>query len=220
LEKSAGVKLRVDHQEPERIAAMVKSLALNYVVITSVTRDDLVDGGATQFARAVELIHGLGRDIKVEILIPDFKADPASLKAVITAGPAVIGHNLETVARLHRQLKPACNYSISLEVLRMIKETKPAVITKSSLLLGLGEKEEEVISSFRDLRGTGCDILTLGQYLSPSKQHYPVREFITPQKFRSYQERAIAAGFKAVLAGPLVRSSYRAEALYQETLYA
>lgn len=220
VQKSAGLKLGVDQQEPERIAGIVKSLALNYVVITSVTRDDLIDAGAAQFAKTVGLIHSLGRGIKVEILIPDFKADPASLKAVITSGPVVIGHNLETVKRLHRNLKPLCDYNISLAVLSKIKETKPAMITKTSLLLGLGEKKEEVISTFKDLRRAGCDILTLGQYLSPSKQHYPVQEFITPQNFRSYQERAIAAGFKAVLAGPLVRSSYRAGELYQEALYA
>ncbi len=220
VEKSRGVNLGVDHLEPERIAAAVESLALNYAVVTSVTRDDLADAGAGQFARTVEAIRGLGRDIKVEILIPDFNASLASLKTVVTVGPAVIGHNIETVERLHPELKPGCSYRISLKVLSTVKEINPAMITKSSLLLGLGEEKEEVILALKDLRRAGCDIVTLGQYLSPGREQYPVRKFITPATFGIYRETALALGFRAAIAGPLVRSSYRAEKLYEEALYA
>jgi lipoic acid synthetase len=220
MEKNRGGNLGIDNSEPEKIARMVESLGLGYVVITSVTRDDLVDGGVAQFCRTLELIHALGKDIKIELLIPDFNANPANLRAVVAARPRVIGHNIETVARLHRELKPSCDYCISLKVLSMIKTIEPAMLTKSSILLGLGEKEEEIISTLRDLREAGCDMVVLGQYLSPSKQHYPVREFVAPEKFRSYQNQAAALGFKTVISSPLARSSYRAEELYEETLYA
>jgi len=220
VNKKQEVVFGIDELEPGRIAAIVETLALKYVVVTSVTRDDLVDGGAGQFKRTMESIHSLGRRVRIEVLIPDFKGSPDSLKTVIAGSPVVIGHNIETVPRLYRQLKPDCDHSVSLKVLSMIKEIDPLIITKSSLMLGLGEKEDEVIESLEGLRGAGCDIITLGQYLSPGEAHYPVKEFINPQKFHSYGKTAKALGFKAVMSGALVRSSYQAEKLYEEAKYA
>lgn len=203
-----------DTDEPQRIAQLVKLLGLKYVVITSVTRDDLADGGAAEFSRTIALIRNLGREIKVEVLIPDFGGNTAGLKAVIAAQPTIIGHNLETVLRIHKQLKPQSDYFLSLQVIRRLKELAPGLPCKSSMLLGLGESEDELIQAMRDLLGAGCDILTLGQYLAPSLQHYPVQEFISLEKFNYYQDFARHLGFKVVLSGPLVRSSYRAEEVY------
>jgi lipoic acid synthetase len=212
--------LELDLQEPKRIAAAVRGLALSYVVITSVTRDDLADGGSGIFAQTIEAIRTLDKRIKIEVLIPDFKGSAASLKCVVDAGPDVIAHNIETVSRLYQEIRPKADYRLSLAVLSLIKKMKGKVITKSSVMLGLGEKEEEVLSVMQELRQNRCDILILGQYLAPSKEHYPVKEFISKEKFARYKESALALGFKAVLSGPLVRSSYQAEEIYKETTYA
>lgn len=220
INKTNGLNLGLDEKEPERISALANSLGLDYAVITSVARDDLPDGGAKQFARTIECLRRINPDIKIEILIPDFKADTPSLKTVIDASPAVIAHNLETVRRLYPALKPDSSYEISLEALRKIKKINPAMLTKSALLLGLGERKEEVISAMRDLKEASCDILTLGQYLAPSALHYPVSNFIRPQEFKEYQDAGRDLGFRAVLSGPLVRSSYRAEELYKDACYA
>lgn len=201
--------------EPKRIAEAVSNLKLEYVVITSVTRDDLPDGGARHFAKTIEYISSLNKNVKIEVLIPDFKARTENLQIVVLASPDVIGHNLETVKRLHKILKPQSDYLVSLEVLEKIKNINPAITTKSSLLLGLGESEEEVISAMRDLRKVDCDVLTLGQYLSCGKNYFPVKEYIYPEKFEDYQKEALSLGFRAVLSGPLVRSSYKAEEIYQ-----
>jgi lipoic acid synthetase len=215
--KSGGASLSLDEEEPSRIAQAIMRLGLDYAVITSVTRDDLLDSGAGHFAKTLASIHAINRNIKVELLIPDFKADYSSLKNVIDARPCVVAHNLETVKRLYRELKPDSDYEVSLNVLRRIKEIKPGLITKSSLLLGLGETKNEVISAMQDLKDAFCDILVLGQYLAPTLGHYPVRDFIGLNTFREYQDIGAGLGFKAVSSGPLVRSSYKAHKIYQFT---
>lgn len=214
VEKAKGSVLAVDSAEADRVAEAVKSLGLNYVVITSVTRDDLIDGGAGQFFRVISAVYGVNRLIKIEVLIPDFQADFLSLKNVIEANPLVIAHNLETTRCLSKQLRPEADYERSLNVLRIIKDIKPGMITKSSIMLGLGESECDVIESMQDLRSVACDILTLGQYLAPSKKHYPVQEFIKIEQFEKYKEIALNLGFKSVLSAPLARSSYKAEEVY------
>jgi lipoic acid synthetase len=214
--KSSLLDLNQDFDEPRRIAKAVEKFGPKYVVITSVTRDDLPDGGAEIFARTVALIRGQDNRVKVEVLIPDFKGHEKSLKRVVEAKPDVIGHNIETVRRLYKNLRPKAGYDLSIGVLARIKQLDGAIITKSSLMLGLGEKEAQVIAALRDLRGGLCDILTLGQYLSPSPAHYPVKEFIAPEQFNKYKEIGLELGFKAVLSGPLVRSSYQAEVVYQQ----
>ena len=211
--------LPLDLEEPYRIAEAVKELGLNYVVITSVTRDDLEDGGAGIFAQTVELIHAVNKEIKIEVLIPDFGGKITSLQVIINSAPSVIAHNIETVRRLYEELRPHSNYEVCLEVLRKIKEIKPSLITKSSLMLGLGETEAEVVNTMDDLRFLGCDILTLGQYLAPSVGHYPVKEFVDVERFQKYCQLGRTLGFKAVLSGPLVRSSYQAEKVFREAAH-
>ena len=208
--KSANKNLALDEDEPYRISQLVKRLDLDYVVITSVTRDDLVDGGAAIFAKTIELIHKINEDIKVEVLIPDFRGKIQSIESVLNAAPFVVAHNIETVKRLYPDLRPQADYELSLGILRKIKELKPRILTKSSLMLGLGETEKEVIAAMRDLRSNRCDILTLGQYLVPSPEHYPIKEFISIEQFKEYKDIGMALGFKFVLSGPLVRSSYHA----------
>jgi len=218
--KSHNQSLGIDFKEPERILEIVRKLNLKYVVITSVTRDDLVDGGSSVFAGVLDTIHKFNKNIKIEVLIPDFQGDISSIRCVIKAGPDVAGHNIETIERLYRDLRPQGEYRRSLEVLKKIKELCFELITKSSIMLGLGEKDFEVRQAMQDLREASCDIVTLGQYLAPTITHYPVKEFITPKKFLEYKEYALALGFKAVLSGPLVRSSYKAESVFKEFHYA
>jgi len=197
--------------EPFLISEAVKKIGLRYVVITSVTRDDLTDGGARQFAETIKAIREIGRKIKIEVLIPDFQGKEADISQVLDAAPDVIAHNMETVSRLYADLRPQADYRRSLGVLARIKQLRSEIITKSSLMLGLGETEEEVIEAMRDLQAANCDILTLGQYLAPSPRHYPVKEFVSPEKFKRYNILAKGLGFKSVLSGPLARSSYQAE---------
>jgi len=218
--KTKEYVLPVDSEEPYRVSQMVKILGLSYAVITSVTRDDLLDGGAGIFAETIALIHNIGANIRIEALIPDFQGKISSLNSLLDARPDVVAHNIETVPRLYEAIRPLADYQLSLGVLRSIKEIRPSTVTKSSILLGLGEKEEEVISAMEDLRQNQCDILTFGQYLAPSVNHYPVREFIEPEQFRKYREIGLRLGFKAVLSGHLVRSSYQAEEVYSDVVYA
>jgi lipoic acid synthetase len=218
VRKAKNEVLDIDWDEPYRIAELVKALSLNYVVITSVTRDDLADGGAGIFAKTITLIRALNKNIAIEVLIPDFSGNSESLKTLIAALPTVVAHNLETVPRLYKELRPQANYRLSLAVLRKIKTLNPDLITKSSLMLGMGEQEGEVIEVMKDLRQSECDILTLGQYLAPSPKHYPVKEFMSLEKFTQYRNIGLSLGFKAVLSGPLVRSSYQAEEAYKEAL--
>lgn len=219
VDKSANAGLSVDNDEPKRISEAVRILGLDYVVITSVTRDDLTDGGAFIFAETIELIRKANKNIKVEVLIPDFEGKILSLKCVLDAGPDVAGHNIETVSRISRDLRPLSDYRLSLDVLSKIKELRAEIYTKSSLMLGLGETEAEVIGAMHDLRESFCDCLTLGQYLAPSINNYPIKEFVNIEQFQKYRAIGLALGFKAVLSGPLVRSSYKAEEVHKELCY-
>jgi lipoic acid synthetase len=185
-------------------------LGLRFVVLTSVARDDLPDGGAAHFAATVRAIHESNPMAQVEVLVPDFKASRESIRTVVESQPTVFNHNLETVERLSKQVRVQARYRRSLEVLRLAKELGQPV-TKTGIMLGLGETEEEVLGLMRDARAVECEILTIGQYLQPTKQHLPIVEFVHPDRFRAMEEAGYALGFKAVYAGPLVRSSYHAE---------
>ena len=183
-------------------------------MITSVTRDDLADGGANSFSRVIRMLHEMNPQIKVEVLIPDFGGIESSLRVVTDASPDVLAHNLETIRRLYPLLRPQADYQRSLSLLSRVKERPGKIRSKSSLMLGLGERSSEVFEAIRDLRVCGCDYLTLGQYLSPSRSHYPVSEYINPEDFLKYRRYALDIGFRGVAASPLTRSSYRAKALY------
>lgn len=219
VKKSRG-NLKQDLDEPQRVAEAVSGLRLKYAVITSVTRDDLEDGGAGVFAQTIKIIHGLSLGIKVEILIPDFGGSASALEIVLEAHPDLVAHNMEIVKRLYPQLRPQADYARSLALLRKIKELNPDIATKSSLMLGLGETKEEIARAMEDLRLADCDILCLGQYLAPSTAHYPVKEFIGLETFEQYRSIGLSLGFKMVLSGPKVRSSYQAEEAFKEAVYA
>ncbi len=199
-----GTPLPPDPEEPERIAEAVKRLELDYVVITSVTRDDLPDGAASQFAAVITKLHPL----KVEVLIPDFLGSKEALKTVLDANPYVLNHNVETVSRLYAKIRPQANYNRSLNVLKTAKNGE--LYTKSGLMVGLGETKDEVISVLRDLRSVECDIVTIGQYLPPSKAHLKVERYVLPEEFKEYREIGKKLGFLEVFSGPFVRSSYQA----------
>lgn len=201
----------VDENEPSKIAEAVKILNLKHVVITSVTRDDLTDGGALHFAKVVNEIRKTNKKIKIELLIPDFRGDIAALKVVADSKPDIIGHNMETVPRLYPEIRSKADYKRSLAVLENLKSIDGKIYTKSSIMLGLGETETEVLQVLKELRINDCDFLSVGQYLSPSKKHYPVREYIHPDIFEKYRKAALDMGFKYVASGPLVRSSYHAD---------
>jgi len=215
VEKSKDKVLGLDSREPERVAEVVKLLGLRYVVITSVSRDDLLDQGAKIFAQTIKAIRQRDMKIKIEVLIPDFQGRAESLKEVLDAAPDCLAHNIETVRRLYPELRPQADYSRSLGILRAVKKLKLDIQTKSSIMLGLGETKEELAGAMRDLRRNGCDCLTLGQYLAPSKNHYPVKRFIEITEFSRYRQMGLKMGFKSVLSGPKVRSSYKAEEVYQ-----
>ncbi len=199
-----------DPEEPRHVAEASRRLSLRFVVVTSVARDDLPDGGAGQFAATVRAIRELNPGTQVEVLVPDFKASAESIRTVVASAPTIFNHNLETIEWLSRQVRVQARYRRSLEVLRLAKAMGQP-ITKTGIMLGLGEREAEVLELFRDARGVGCDILTVGQYLQPTKAHLPVVEFVHPDRFKALEVAAYALGFKAVYSGPLVRSSYHAE---------
>jgi lipoic acid synthetase len=199
-----------DPEEAERVAQAVKRLRLKHVVVTSVTRDDLEDFGAGQFASTVTRIRALNPEARIELLIPDLKGSSEALKKVVKANPDIIGHNLETVPRLYPQVRSGASYQLSLRLLKMIKVLNGAILTKSGLMLGLGEKEREILGVMKDLRSVNCNILTLGQYLQPSERQLKVEEYIKPEKFKKYQEIGLHLGFAYVASGPLVRSSFNA----------
>lgn len=210
---------RVDPGEPRRIAAAVRELGLSYVVLTSVDRDDLPNGGAGQWARTIRAVREAAPGAVVEALVPDFSGDREALGEVLAAGPRVLGHNLETVRRLTPLVRdPRASYELSLEVLAAAKRLRPGVLTKSSLLLGLGEGEEEVREALRDLLSAGVDILVLGQYLRPGPEQLPVARYLPPAEFARWEEEARRMGFRAVVAGPLVRTSFRAAEVYRGLL--
>jgi lipoic acid synthetase len=205
----------LDPFEPARVAKAVERLGLRFAVVTCVARDDLADGGAGQMAATVRAIRRRCPGTGVEVLISDYQGDETALRAVLAAGPDVLNHNLETVARLQRRVRPAASYERSLAVLRRAGELRPDIPTKSGLILGMGERDEEIAQALADLRAAGVSLLTLGQYLRPSSDHLPVDRYLSPAQFDALAERARALGFRDVAAGPLVRSSYHAEQLAQ-----
>lgn len=203
-----------DPEEPYRVAEAVQALGLHFVVITSVTRDDLPDGGAEHFAKTIHEIRNRIPKARVEVLVPDFQGSEEALRTVIEANPDVLNHNLETIPRLYPTVRPGADYRRSLELLKRVRLYNPSIPTKSGLMLGLGEYHEEVHQVLSDLLDVGCRILTLGQYLQPSKDHLPVTRFIPPEEFEQWREIALEMGYREVASGPFVRSSYHAGELY------
>jgi lipoic acid synthetase len=206
---STGKPETVDPYEPLRVAKSVKLMNLKHVVITSVDRDDLKDGGSEIWSKTVEMIRKLNPETTLETLIPDFQGKWENLKRIIDVKPEIVSHNLETVRRLTKEVRIQAKYDRSLEVLKRLADN--GITTKSGIMLGLGESKEEVLETMDDLRTVNCQILTLGQYLQPTKNHLPVQEFITPEQFEEYRVVALEKGFEFVESGPLVRSSYHAE---------
>jgi lipoic acid synthetase len=206
----SGKPSPVDEEEPERVAHAAQSLGLKHAVVTSVTRDDLPDGGASVFAETIRAIKQRLTDCSVEVLIPDFKGSRAALQAVVDARPDVLNHNVETVPRMYSLVRPQADYAASIRLLRWAKEMSPFVIAKSGLMVGIGETSDEIILTMRDLRDAGCEILTIGQYLRPSFDHAPISRYYTPEEFESFRLAGIDMGFRHVESGPLVRSSYHA----------
>ncbi len=204
-----------DKDEPGKVAEAAKKMNLSYVVVTSVTRDDLEDGGAGLFAETILSLKNKIPKVRVEVLIPDFKGDEKALKTVLEAGPDVLNHNMETVERLYPSVRPEAGYQRSLDLLKKAWETAPSIPTKSGLMLGLGEKKGEIQKTIQDLFNARVKILTLGQYLQPSKNHLPVKQFITPEAFEQWRQTAYRIGIPKVASGPFVRSSYHAVKLYR-----
>lgn len=210
-----GVPQTVNPEEPMKIANAVKTLSLKHAVITSVTRDDLDDGGAKHFRDVVQAIRKENPSVKIELLIPDLQGDLDNLKTILGASPDIINHNVETIERLYEAIRPQADYMQSLRLIKNVKKINPSVITKSGIMVGLGETQQEVTKVLKDLRAHGCDLLTIGQYLQPSPMHYPMKDYIHPNTFKKYEEIAYGLGFKDVASGPMVRSSYNAsEMLY------
>jgi lipoic acid synthetase len=203
----------LDTEEPGRVAEAAAALGLRHVVVTSVNRDDLDDGGAAIFAAVVAALHGQGQS--VEVLTPDFQGSLAAIDRVADAGPELYGHNVETVPRLYHAMRPQAAYRRSLALLARVKAVRPGLLTKSGLMVGVGETPDEVVAVLRDLRAVGCDVVTLGQYLAPGAAYHPVVEYVTPQRFEGYREAGEAMGFLAVASAPFVRSSYNADAVWE-----
>jgi lipoic acid synthetase len=203
--------LPIDPDEPRRVAEASRQLGLRYIVVTSVTRDDLPDGGASHFAETIRSLGAAIPEAKVEVLIPDFQGDRDALDKVLAAGPFVLNHNVETVPRLYSTVRPEADYHRSLTVLETSKRFPASIYVKSGLMLGLGEKQGEVVEVLHNLRRAGCDIVTIGQYLQPSRKNLPVVEYIPPSVFEEYERIGREMGFKHIASGPFVRSSYHAE---------
>jgi lipoic acid synthetase len=202
----------LEADEPRHVAEAVKRLGVKHAVVTSVNRDELPDGGALHFARTVSWIRSLNPETRIEVLIPDFCGDQGALKTVLNARPDVLNHNTETVARLYKRVRPDAKYEQSLELLRRANAFKDEhlMLTKSGLMVGLGESRDELLTTFRDIAETGCDILTVGQYLAPTPKHIPIERYYTPDEFSDLKTQALRMGFRYVESGPLVRSSYHA----------
>jgi len=206
-----GRPIGLDLDEPERVAEAVATLDLRHAVITSVNRDELPDGGAAIFAATIRSIRDRCPETSIEVLIPDFKGVWPALERVMEARPDILNHNMESIERLYYYVRPQAKYDRSLELLRRAKAMAPGVLTKSGMMLGVGEEDEEIVQSMTDLRSVDCDILTLGQYLRPSAQHIPVRRYVPPETFEALKRLGQEMGFQHVEAGPLVRSSYHAD---------
>jgi len=211
-----GVPGRVDPDEPAHLAEAIAELGLRHVVITSVDRDDLPDGGAEQFVRCIEALRASTPETTVEVLTPDFRRKPGALEAVAAAAPDVYNHNVETVPRLYRRVRPGASYTHSVDLLRRAKERAPDVFTKSGLMVGLGEERDEVSAVLDDLRGADVDFVTIGQYLRPSPRHAPVARYWTPEEFAGLRREAEDRGFQMVSASPMTRSSYHADTDFQQ----
>jgi lipoic acid synthetase len=208
----------LDRDEPRRVAESVQAMGLRYATITGVARDDLPDGGAWLYAQTVRAIHGLNPGTGVELLIPDFDAKPDQLAEVFSSSPQVLAHNIETVPRIFRRIRPGFRYERSLDVIRQARAA--GLVTKSNLILGMGEERHEVSQALHDLHDAGCELITITQYLRPSPRHHPVVRWVTPEEFDQIGAEATAIGFVGVMSGPLVRSSYRAGRLYQQAITA
>lgn len=208
----------LDTDEPRRVAESVNTMGLRYATVTGVARDDLEDEGAWLYAETVRRIHGLGIDTKVELLIPDFSANPSLLGQVFDSAPEVLAHNIETVPRIFKRIRPAFRYERSLDVLTQARAV--GLVTKSNLILGMGETIDEVEQALRDLHDAGCELITITQYLRPSPRHHPVERWVKPEEFVELADTAASIGFAGVMSGPLVRSSYRAGRLYEQALAA
>ena len=211
----SGIPNRLDDHEPERVAAADRIMKLQYAVVTSVTRDDLPDGGANHFVRVIEALRMVSGIRGVEVLTPDFQGSTAALDAVAAVRPDVFNHNVETVARLQKEIRPQASYRRSLDVLRYMADLK-TMLVKSGIMVGLGESDEEVVETIYDLAAVGCRILTVGQYLAPERHRWPVQRYVSPDVFDMYREEALKAGFSAVASAPLVRSSYQADLLMRQ----
>ena len=211
-----GKPAALDRDEPRRVAESVRTMGLRYATVTGVARDDLPDGGAWLYAETVRQIHELNAGTGVELLAPDFNADADQLGEVFASRPEVFAHNVETVPRIFRRIRPGFRYERSLDVLRMARAD--GLVTKSNLILGMGETTDEVVAALRDLHGAGCELITITQYLRPSPRHHPVERWVKPEEFVSLREEAERIGFAGVLSGPLVRSSYRAGRLYAQAI--
>jgi lipoic acid synthetase len=205
-----GKPLVLDPEEPRNVALVVKDLDLDHIVVTSVNRDDLPDGGAEHFAKTVFWIKSLNPGIRVELLIPDFKGDLEAVATVVNAGIEILNHNIETVPRLYGKVRPGHSYEGSLQVLHEAKKLRPEILTKSGFMLGVGETADEVLTTLKDLRERSVDIVTIGQYLQPSSRQLPVERYVTPSEFEEFKSEAEKLGFRHVESGPLVRSSYHA----------
>ena len=209
---STAKPFALEADEPARVAEATRRMRLKHVVITAVARDDLADGGAEHFRKTIEQVRQLNPGIVIEVLVPDFNESDAAIETVLTANPEIFNHNLETVRRLTPEVRSRATYDRSLSVLRKVKARRGNTIyTKSGVMLGLGETPDELFTAMEDLRAASCDILTLGQYLQPTVKHLPVAEFVSPEKFQEYGERARQMGFVHVASGPMVRSSYHAD---------
>jgi len=202
-------------EEPLKVALAIRKLGLKYCVITSVTRDDLPDGGANQWAETILEIKKINPGVKVEVLIPDFKGNRDALNKIFSANPDVLGHNLETVKELYQKVRPEANYEISLEILK--RSTEKGFITKTGIMVGLGETANQVKRLIDDVSEAGCKVLTIGQYLQPSKEHLSVARYVTPEEFENYYNYALAKGIKYVFSAPLVRSSYHADEVFNQS---
>jgi lipoic acid synthetase len=208
--------MRLDPSEPANVARMAAEMKLRYIVITSVNRDDLGDGGSAHFAETVREVKAALPDARVEVLTPDFKGDRDAVARVLDAAPHVFNHNMETVPRLYRRVRPQANYRQSLDVLQFARAHRPEVMTKSGFMVGLGETTEEVEQLLRDLREQDVDVATIGQYLQPTRRNLPVAEYVTPEAFDRYRDYGLAQGFRMVFSGPLVRSSYMADLVNEQ----